>query len=154
MAVQCCRSILMVTPKTSCDQEIVRYMIPRLVTFATTTATAEEDPENAKGLVCHILTSFISTLFGDQVQIAMAIIIPTLLSRAASNPHSYHETASRLLELVAVSQVAFKNVVANLNPSQRAFMEEILRSNAKMAEGAVRQESNAPTIALKMNFGA
>lgn len=151
MAIQCCRSILMVTPKTACDQEIVRYMIPRLITFATTT---NEDPENAKGLVCHILASFVSTLFGDQVQIAMAIFIPTFLSRAASNPRSYHETATRLLELVAVNQVAFKNVVANLNPSQRAFMEEILLSKARMAEGAARPESNVPTIALKMNFGA
>lgn len=141
----------MVTPKTACDQEIVRHTIPRLVALTTTT---DEDPENVKGLVCHILTSFVSTLFGDQVQIAMAVFLPALLSRAASDPRSYQETATRLLELVAVNQVAFKNVVANLSPSQRTFMEGILRSNARMTEETVRQESNAPTIALKMNFGA
>lgn len=141
----------MVTPKSACDQEIVRYMIPRMITFATST---DEDADNVKGLVCHILTSFVSTLFGDQVQIAMAVFIPTLLSRAASNPQAYQETAARLLELVVVNQIAFKNVVANLNPSQRTFMEEILRSNAKMSEGTTRHESNAPAIALKMDFGA
>ncbi|PUU78144.1 armadillo-type protein [Tuber borchii] len=154
MAVQCSRSILMVTPKTACDQEMVRYMIPRLITFVTTTkGDSEEGSDQTKFLVCHILTSFVSTLFGDQIQVAMALLIPTLLAHASSNPGSYPETAKRLLELVAVSQLAFKNVVANMGAGQRGFMEEILRSNARSIADSTQQQSSAPTIALKMNFG-
>jgi hypothetical protein len=145
----------MVTPKTACDQEIVRYMVPRLVAFVTAGDTREQgDSEDPKGLVCYILTSFISTLFGDQIQIAMTVILPTLLAYASSNPRSYQETATRLLELVALDQKAFKSVVANLGPTQRSFMEEVLRSNAKSAVDNTTQESAAPSIALKMNFGS
>lgn len=144
----------MVTPKTACDQEIVRYMLPKLVTFVTTESDSEQDDsENAKGLVCHTLTSFVSTLFGDQIQVAMAIIIPTLLAYAASNPRSYQETATRLLELAALNHVSFKNIVANLGPAQRGFMEEVLRSNARSAADDTKQISSVPSIALKMNFG-
>lgn len=144
----------MVTPKTACDQEMVRYMIPRLITFVTTTkGDSEEGSDQTKFLVCHILTSFVSTLFGDQIQVAMALLIPTLLAHASSNPGSYPETAKRLLELVAVSQLAFKNVVANMGAGQRGFMEEILRSNARSIADSAQQQSSAPTIALKMNFG-
>lgn len=144
----------MVAPKTACDQEIVRYMLPKLVTFVTAESDSEQDDsENAKGLVCHTLTSFVSTLFGDQIQVAMAIIIPTLLAYAASNPRSYQETATRLLELAALNHVSFKNIVANLGPTQRSFMEEVLRSNARSAADDTKQISSAPSIALKMNFG-
>ncbi|KAL7269608.1 hypothetical protein RUND412_007710 [Rhizina undulata] len=153
MAVQCCRSILMTTPKTACDQEIVRYLIPRIIKLVTA-PSADEHAETVKNLVCNTLTSFVSTLFGDQIQIAMTMFIPTLLARAGKNKDLYPEIATRLLELVAVNQGSFKNVVANLSVAQRGFMEEVLRAGAVSRREEVRQESSTPSIALKMNFGA
>lgn len=82
----------------------------------------------------------------------MSLFVPMLLERARVEKGIGRETASRLLELAQVDQDAFRNVVASLQPAQRSFMEEVLRSDAAGRE-KVRPESSQPTIALKMNFG-
>ena len=104
----------------------------------------------------------------------MALVVPTLLSRAATEPakdDAYRETSARLVELASADQTAFRAVVGAMSEGQRAFMEEVIRSG-RMGGGAgvgggggghggtargrgsvEEEEEQAPTIALKMNFG-
>lgn len=119
------------------------------------TNTDPEDPENARKLIAHTLTQYVSATSKEHGQIAMSIVVPTLLSRATSEgPEIYKETSSRLLELASVDQVAFKGIVAAMSEGQKAFMEEVLRSG-RQAGGADRDNANAgqPSITLKMDFG-
>lgn len=139
---------------TLADQSIARYLLPRLVAFVSN--TDPEDPENARRLVAHTLTQYVSIISKDHAQIAMSIVAPTLLSRAASEgPEVYKETGMRLLELASVDQSAFRGVVAAMDEGQKAFMEEVLRSG-RQENDTDRDSSNAgqPTITLKMNFGS
>jgi len=91
----------------------------------------------------------------------MALVVPTLLSRAASEEGQavYRETSARLLELAAVDQAAFRRVVAGMSEGQKAFMEEVIR-NGRVGGGAQQTGGEAagggggqPSIALKMDFG-
>lgn len=153
-AIQCCRSLLMASPKSQCDQEIVKYLLPRLVTFVTTNL---DDPElaQAQSAVCGVLTSFVGTLTGEQVAIAMALAVPTFLARAAGQKGLWKETSQRLLDLVTVDQQGFKKVVTGMSARQKSFMEEVLRAGAAAAQEGemVKKQQDTPTIALKMNFG-
>ena len=98
----------------------------------------------------------------------MALVVPTLLSRAATEPAKddvYRETSARLLELAGTDQTAFRAVVGAMSEAQRAFMEEVIKSGRGMGGGgaaahgaaggrrSVDEGEHAPTIALKMNFG-
>lgn len=86
----------------------------------------------------------------------MALVIPTLLARAAGEEDDkdevYRETSGRLLELAGVDQEAFRGVVSGMSESQRGFMEGVIRSGRKVVE---RRETDGdrPAIALKMDFG-
>lgn len=138
---------------TLADQSVARYLLPRLVAFVSN--TDPDDPEDARKLVAHSLTQYVSIVGKDHAQIAMSIVAPTLLSRAATEgPEVYKETSTRLLELASVDQLAFKGIVAALSEGQKAFMEEVLRSG-RQDNDADRRDSNAgqPSITLKMNFG-
>ncbi|KAI1429346.1 armadillo-type protein [Xylaria sp. FL1777] len=153
IAANCIRSLLLQKSPTLADQSIARYLLPRLVAFVSN--TDPEDPENARRLVAQTLTQYVSVISKDRAQIAMSIVAPTLLSRAASEgAEVYKETSTRLLELASVDQSAFKGIVAALNEGQRAFMEEVLRSG-RQDNDADRDSSNTgqPSITLKMNFG-
>ena len=147
----------MTSPKTSCNQEIVKYLLPRLVTFVTTNlGSADVELIQAQSGVCAVLTGFVGSMVGEQSVVAMALIVPTLLARAASEKSLWRETAGRLLELVGVDQGGFRKVVSGMAVRQRGFMEEVLRSGAvgeKGGQGEVKQQQGQPTIALKMNFG-
>lgn len=149
IATQCVRSLIMSSPKTACDQEIIRHFLPKLALYVTTPSSTENAA--AKSAVCAILIGFVRLLFGEQIQVAMSLFVPMLLERARVEKGMGRETASRLLELAQVDQGAFRNIVASLQPAQRSFMEEVLRSDVAGRE--VRSESSQPTIALKMNFG-
>ncbi|KAI0879516.1 armadillo-type protein [Hypoxylon argillaceum] len=154
IAANCIRSLLLQNSPTVADQSIARYLLPRLVAFVSN--TDPEDPENARRLVAHTLTQYVSIISKDHAQIAMSIVAPTLLSRAASEgPEVYKETSMRLLELASVDQSAFRGVVAAMDEGQKAFMEEVLRSG-RQENDTDRDSSNAgqPTITLKMNFGS
>lgn len=152
IAVQCTRSLVMSSPKTACDQEIIRNLLPKLINFVTTTTPSTP----ATGAVCAILTTFARTLFGEtQMQVAISLFVPMLLERARidGTPEVGRETATRLLELAQTDQNAFKAVVANLDARQRTYMEEVLRSNVAGPRREVVVGSGQPSIALKMNFG-
>lgn len=127
--------------------------MPRLVAFVSD--TDPEDPENARKLVAHTLTQYVSVISKDHAQIALSIVVPTLLARAAGEgPEVYKETSMRLLELASVDQAAFRGVVGAMGEGQKAFMEEVLRSG-RQDNDADRDSGGAgqPTITLKMNFG-
>lgn len=90
----------------------------------------------------------------------MALVLPTLLARAASEGGSevYRETSARLLELASAHQAAFRAVVAGMEEAQRGFMEEVIKSGRLGGDAAGRSragagEASQPSIALKMDFG-
>ncbi|KAJ8111037.1 hypothetical protein ONZ43_g5722 [Nemania bipapillata] len=153
IAANCIRSLMLQNSPTVADQSIARYLLPRLVAFVSN--TDPEDPESARRLVAHTLTQYVSLINKDHAQIAMSIVAPTLLSRAASEgPEVYKETSMRLLELASIDQPAFRGVVGAMDEGQKAFMEEVLRSG-RQDNDMDRDSSNAgqPSITLKMNFG-
>jgi hypothetical protein len=146
-------------PKSAADHSISRQLLPNLITF--TTATDNEDPENARALVSHALTAFVTTLKAEQKPLAMGIIAPTLLERANKEGEAvYRETSARLLELAGADQVAFRNIVGGMTEEQKGFMESVIVAGrkaqaAQLARGnSEREESGAPTIALRMDFGS
>ncbi|KAI1654514.1 ARM repeat-containing protein [Daldinia decipiens] len=153
IAANCIRSLLLQPSPSPADQSIARYILPRLVAFVVD--TEPEDPEDARKLVAQSLTQYVATLGSGHAQIAMSIVVPTLLSRAASEGTDvYHETSARLLELASADQAGFRGVVAAMNEGQKAFMEEVIRSG-RQSGGPAKSSSTQgqPTIALKMNFG-
>jgi hypothetical protein len=156
VAANCVRTLLLQSPKTPADQSISRFLLPRLIAFVTKTET--EDPENARSLVSHALATYVTTLSGPQKGVAMSIIMPTLLSRANKEGEDvYQETSSRLLELAASDQTAFRAVVGSLSSGQKSFMESVIVAGRKAGPiknvGTADTEGKEPTIALRMNFG-
>ncbi|KAK4175608.1 armadillo-type protein [Triangularia setosa] len=162
MAANCLRSLLLHagSSKTTADLTITRLLFPRLIAFVTD--TNREDPENARMLVAQALCQYVGTLSKDHSPIAMALVIPMLLSRAASeddvqdNGAIARETSARLLELASADQHAFRAVVGGMSEEQKGFMEEVIKSGRAAGQGKVRvggEEEERPTIALKMNFG-
>jgi hypothetical protein len=156
VAANCIRTLLITTPKTPADQSIARYLIPRLISFSANTDI--EDPENARSLVLHALTSYVSTLGKDQKSIGMSIIVPTLLERANKEGDVvYRETSARLLELAGMDQAAFRGVVGNMSEEQKGFMESVILAGrqalARGKEAGINGDAREPTIALRMDFG-
>ncbi|EAA29785.1 ARM repeat-containing protein [Neurospora crassa] len=179
IAANCIRSLLLNTnannQPTSADHSISRHLLPRLIAFVTN--TSPEDPEQARSLIAQTLVQFTAVVArgssqdgGQGASIAMALVVPTLLSRAATEgakDDAYRETSARLLELASADQTAFRAVVGAMSEGQRAFMEEVIKSGrsggmggggggAHVGAGGRRSEEDeeqAPTIALKMNFG-
>ncbi|KAI0527879.1 armadillo-type protein [Xylaria bambusicola] len=153
IAANCIRSLMLQNSPTPADQSIARYLLPRLVAFVSD--TDRDDPEGARKLVAQTLTQYVSVISKDHAQIAMSIVVPTLLNRAANEGDEvYKETSTRLLELASVNQAAFKGIVGAMNEGQKAFMEEVLRSG-RQDNDADRDNNNTgqPSITLKMNFG-
>ncbi|KAI1766040.1 ARM repeat-containing protein [Hypoxylon sp. FL1150] len=153
IAANCIRSLLLQHSPTLADQSIARYLLPRLIAFVVD--TEPEDPEEARTLVARSLTQYATTLDSGHAQIAMSIVAPALLSRAASEGvEVYHETSARLLDLASADQAGFRGVVAAMSEGQKAFMEEVIRSG-RQTGGPEKGADNAgqPSIALKMNFG-
>ncbi|EHL03804.1 hypothetical protein M7I_0087 [Glarea lozoyensis 74030] len=68
VAANCIRSLLLQSPKTPADQSIARFLLPRLIAFVT---TETEDPENARSLVSHALSTYVTTLNGSQKGLAI-----------------------------------------------------------------------------------
>lgn len=157
VVASCLRSLVMVSPKRETDESIARYLFPQLLHF---TADKElPDPENARSLTAHVLTSFVTTTSGDASSAAMCIIIPMLLTRASAEGKAvYLETSKRLLELAGGNLTPiFRGVVAKMSAGQRTFMETVIREGggAGRSTSGKREsvEETEPTIALKLNFG-
>lgn len=163
VAASCLRSLLLISPKTPTDEAIARYLFPRLAHF--TLDTSIPDPENARSLTAHTLTSFVTTLPSSSTPAAMSTVIPILLSRASSlsstseNPPIFKETATRLLELASADPAAFRGVVTLMSEEQRSFMEGVIRDGGAASgrrRGEERDEGPGgaePSIALKLSFG-
>lgn len=157
VAASCLRSLVMVSPKSETDESIARHLFPHLLRF--TADTGLPDPENARSLTAHALTSFVTTTSGDASSAAMCIIIPMLLTRASSEGKAvYLETSKRLLELAGGNLTPiFRGVVAKMSAGQKAFMETVIREGggAGRSTGGTREsaEETEPSIALKLNFG-
>jgi hypothetical protein len=159
VAASCLRSLLLISPKNETDEAIARYLIPRLLHF--TVDTSLPDPENARSLTAHALTSFVTTTSGPASWAAMCIVIPMLLTRAsAEGKVVYQETSVRLLELAGGALMPiFRGVVAKMSAEQRAFMETVIREGGGDGKGSGRgrglsgAEKEEPSIALKMTFG-
>ena len=141
------------------DQTIARALLPRLISFVTN--IEPEDPENARALVSHTLCQYVTAVSEDHTPIAMALVVPALLARAASESESegaasdvYRETSRHLLELASADQIAFRGVVGAMNDAQKVFMEEVIRSGRQSgAAPKSDRDEDKPTIALKMDFG-
>lgn len=97
------------------------------------------------------------TVDKSRVVAAMSLVIPMLMARAtAEGDEVYRETSTRLLELAAVDQAAFRAVVGGMSDGQKTFLEEVIRSGRQTTEQANKTDSGAagqPSIALKMDFG-
>jgi hypothetical protein len=126
------------------------------------TNTVPEDPEQARPLVAHTLVQYVKTLSHDHAPVAMALVVPTLLTRAASEGGDdldfadvYRETSARLLELASINQDAFRGVVTAMSEGQKAFMEEVIKSGRQPDKGSrmANEGSGQPSIELKMDFG-
>lgn len=124
------------------------------------TNTDPDDPEHARKLVALSMAQYVPHVGPDHAQIVMAVVAPTLLSRAASEGQGvYTETSARLLEMASADQTAFRGIVAAMSEGQKAFMEEVIRSGRSQQGGVGAGDksgatnSGQPTIALKMDFG-
>jgi HEAT repeat-containing protein 5 len=162
MAASCLRTLVLLAAHahaTPADQSLARALLPRLVTFVA--RTDADDPERARALVAHTLCQYAGGVSRDHAPVAMALVVPTLLARAAAaadeddEDEVYRETSARLLELASADQAAFRGVVGGMSEAQRGFMEGVIRSGR--SGGGQQQkgegEEERPTIALKMNFG-
>lgn len=66
-AASCARSLILHTPKSASDQEIVRYLLPKLVEYVASDRNNMAEHSNvAKAIVVQAFTQYIPTLFGDQ----------------------------------------------------------------------------------------
>ncbi|KAL9133029.1 MAG: hypothetical protein Q9175_005793 [Cornicularia normoerica] len=157
VVASCLRSLLVVSPKSETDESIARYLFPHLLRFVADTELP--DPENARSLTAHALTSFVRITSGDASSAAMCIIIPMLLNRASAEGKAvYLETSKRLLELAGGNLTPmFMGVVAKMSAGQRTFMETVIRegAGAGRSTGGNRESvgETEPSIALKLNFG-
>lgn len=157
VVASCVRSLVMVSPKNETDESIARYLFPHLLRF--TADTELPDPENARTLTAHTLTSFVTTTSDNASSAVMSIIIPTLLTRASAEGKSvYLETSKRLLELAGGNLTPiFRGVVAKMSVGQRTFMETVIREGSGAGRGTGTNRESAgetePSIALKLNFG-
>lgn len=149
------RSLLLQSSPTPADQSIARYLFPRLIAFVTD--VEPEDPERARFLVTHTLCLHVGTIPKSRVPAAMGLVMPTLMTRAAGEGEGlYREISTRLLELAATDQGAFRAVVGALNSGQRAFLEEVIRSGQQAGsngDNSSAAEAGKPSITLKMDFG-
>ncbi|KAG6040878.1 hypothetical protein E4U41_006790 [Claviceps citrina] len=157
IAANCTRSLLLQSSPTPADQSIARYLLPRLIAFVTN--TEPEDPARARFLIAHTLCSYVAVVPRSRMRAAMGLVIPTLMARAAGEGDEvYHETSTRLLELAATDQEAFRAIVGAMNGSQRAFLEEVIRSGQQAGSAGNNNPSAAdagkPSITLKMDFGS
>lgn len=157
IAANCVRSLLLQSKGTVADETITRFLLPHLISFVTN--TEPEDPEQARALIAQTLGQYVASVSADHKAIAMSLVVPTLLSRAASeggtDANIHRETSARLLELASADQGSFRSVVAGMSEGQKAFMEEVIRSG-RQSENVQKDtdaESGQPSIALKMNFG-
>lgn len=154
-AANCARSLLLTPKRSATDDVVAAALLPHLFSFLVNPSDIE-GLEESQALIARALVEFNMT-FGAKTaktSIALALVVPALLARASKEGKiTYKESASRLLELAAGAQDAFRTVVANLDPEQKSLLEEILREGGVGKREGTRSTISEPTIALKMDFG-
>lgn len=156
VAATCVHSVMVTPAKSPADEAFARAMLPQLFTFVGE-ASGTEGLEEAREISSRSITALLSLSVGGKAKskqaLLIALIVPTLVSRARNEgKSSFKDLAERLLECAAAGQEAFRGVIAGLDPSNRALLEEIIREGGLRKE--VREEREEPTIALKMDFGS
>jgi hypothetical protein len=154
VAANCARSLLIMPKRHAAEESLAALLLPQLLGFLSKPSDVEGIEESFT-IVGQTLTAWIQTLAGTphKTSVAMALVTPTLLSRASSaGPTTYKETASRLSELAAVDQTRFRTCMGTLDGEQKAFMEQVIREGGVKREVVRREESGEPSIALKMDF--
>ncbi|KAF2274230.1 ARM repeat-containing protein [Westerdykella ornata] len=154
VAAGCCRSLLLLPKKGAVEMALAAQILPQILSFLANPEYVEGLDET-RSLLAGALAAFVGTLTTpEQKHTAAKIIIPALLARAAKEPDATGETAARLLELAGADHEGFKVVVAGLSTEQRVFMESVLKSGSGVKAKRVQsEESEEPSIALKMDFG-
>ena len=159
VAANCIRTLLNTTTKTACDDAAGRLLWPNIVHFVCD--PDGEDPENVRSIIVQALVSSVVTLRQDRRQSAIAILVPMLLRRAGqkvpngSQESLSKESASRLLELAAASQQAFRATVGLLDDGSRGELETLLRTAGVGRRQETDEEDmidSRPTIELRMDF--
>lgn len=165
VAASCVRSLLL-NPgaRSSTDEVIARTLFPRLLAFVTKTPIGmnNEPPIDAENMKYHVTQTLVSVVGSPAftkaaIPAAMALLIPAFLTRAKHDGASvYQETATRLLELAKIDQIAFRGFATNMEQGSKGLLEEILKTVGQKEDNSKRheqgQERNAPTIALRMDF--
>lgn len=159
VAANCIRTLLQTNPKSSCDDATGRLLWPRIVLFVGDDDT--EDPEGVRPILAQALVGSVSTLRKSQRQSAMSILIPMLLLRAdteqpnGSQENIQKEVASRLLELAAADQQAFRATAGLLDEGTRDTFEQLLRAagvGRRQDSDTDEMNDSKPTIELRMDF--
>ena len=159
MAAKCIRTLLHTHAKTPCDEVVGRLLWSKLIHFICDPHI--EDPENVRPSLVQALVGSVPTLGNDQRQPAMSVLIPVLLHRAdqevpnGSQDDLRKESATRLVELAAAGQQAFRATVGLLGDERRADLETLLRSagiSRKQDTDIEDSIGSRPTIELRMDF--
>lgn len=154
-AANCSRSLLLTPKRSPAEDAVAASLLPHLLSFIVNPSDIEGLDES-RALIARALVEFSLTFTTAPVKtsIALAVVVPALLTRAAQEGKTiYKETATRLLELAAGAPEAFRAVVANLEMEQKALLEEILREGGVGKREGSKSAVSEPTIALKMDFG-
>jgi len=159
IAAGCVRSLLLAHPKTACEERVARLCWPRLVAFVSDPAT--DDPEGVKPVLVQALVAAVVTLKGLGRTAAMSILVPVLLTRSGqpvpsgSQENVRKDSATRLLELAAMDQWAFRMTIGLLSEDQRVRLESLLRATGvgkKQEADAEETVETRPAIQLRMDF--
>ncbi|KAF3924978.1 hypothetical protein AA313_de0200952 [Arthrobotrys entomopaga] len=156
-AISCCRSILMFQPKNNGDMEMVKILLPKLLIYVGSDA---KEVDGSKAAIMQVIVGFVNGLDNLQKQVLLPLLIQTLLRRLAlrtkSDPENVdglqRETAARLMELISMNQLLFKEVLLGLGQEQKQLLEDTLRAGVRTEDSGPKQTNAAPAIALKMSF--
>lgn len=139
--------------------ELVKILLPKLLMYISGDT---KEVEGGKSGIAQVLVSFVGGLDNVQRGVLLPLLIQTLLRRLVvggrADPAKFEslqiETAAQFMELVAVNQILFKEVLGGLAPEPKALLEETLKAGARASAAGRHQTSSsaAPAIALKMAF--
>lgn len=160
VATNCVRSLLMIRPKSLCDELVYRVLFPQCLGFVCDGSV--EDPEQVRPLILQALVSSVGTIVKSGRIAAIAILIPVLLVSAKQmRPKGQKESfgkqaATRLLELAGIDQSAFRTTAASLDEESRVELGELLKSvgvgERKQVVAAESYDDEKPAIELRMDF--
>ena len=130
-----------------------RHFFAHAVKFLAEPLLDIEGMDESRSLMAQTLTAFIPKINETGRPAVMALVMSTLLRRAAKEGEvTHHETATRLLELAGHDSGVFRGVVGELQGEEKALMERVLKARAGTRVKQDLESAGEPTIALKMNF--